>query len=406
MNRNTVFYTGAFKFPDQDAGAKRVMGIAQALRQGGFEVIIAGTEEAPRCADRQDEVGYMYRGFRCQPERQRSAPRWLRRGRRLLETHFVGLTAMKRLRAVDPASLRAVIAYNSSSLLLGQLIAFGRRHGIPVIADTPEWYDPRQLALGRLSPFWLDSEVRMRLLQPRVGNIIAISRFLESYYARTGCHVLRVPPLVDMSVAERYRQTVPDSLGPPTVLRLAYAGVPGKKDLVGNVVRAVSLLGADMRRVSLKLVGPTRTEVQHLLQADASLLDRLADRVVCCGRHSQMDAMALVAAADFTVLLRPEARFTRAGFPTKLVESLSLGVPVMANLTGDIGEYLADGQQGIVLPGPSAEACCQGLRRLLTMPKSHWIAMRTKAWEKARAAFAFELFTEPLCTFVDEARIP
>ena len=62
----------------------------------------------------------------------------------------------------------------------------------------------------------------------------------------------------------------------------------------------------------------------------------------------------LIAEADFTVLMRPNKRYTNAGFPTKLVESLASGVPVIANLTSDIGWAVRDGREGLKVDDYSA----------------------------------------------------
>ena len=40
---------------------------------------------------------------------------------------------------------------------------------------------------------------------------------------------------------------------------------------------------------------------------------------------------------------------TMAGFPTKFVESISCGVPVIMNDTSDIRQYLSDGKNGILI---------------------------------------------------------
>jgi glycosyltransferase involved in cell wall biosynthesis len=205
-------------------------------------------------------------------------------------------------------------------------------------------------------------------------------------------------------VADQYLQKVTVSHDPPRTLQLVYAGVPGKKDLIGNAIRAIGLLGESDRDIHLTLIGPTAAEVRHLLGDDGVLLDTLAKHVTCCGRKTHTETLALVAAADFSILLRPDKRFTRAGFSTKFVESLSLGVPVIANLTGDMGDYLTDGREGVVLDAATPEACCDGILRVLAMPREQWQAMRGKARDRAAMSFAYEGFSEALCRLVEQSR--
>jgi glycosyltransferase involved in cell wall biosynthesis len=208
-----------------------------------------------------------------------------------------------------------------------------------------------------------------------------------------------------MVEADLHGQRGPMGRGPSAVLQLAYAGVPGRKDLIGNAIRSLSLLGGAAQQVRLMLIGPTAAEARCLLGADGALLDKHASRVTCRGRCSHNEALSLVAAADFTVLLRPDVRFTRAGFPSKFVESLSLGVPLIANLTGDISSHLTDGREGIVLEAATPEACRDGIRRILAMPRWHWQEMRERARSRAVTSFAYERFAGDLCRFVEKTRI-
>ena len=50
--------------------------------------------------------------------------------------------------------------------------------------------------------------------------------------------------------------------------------------------------------------------------------------------------------ADFAMFLRDDNRVSRAGFPTKFVESISAGVPVITNKTSNIEDYLIPGKNG------------------------------------------------------------
>lgn len=253
-----------------------------------------------------------------------------------------------------------------------------------------------------MGPFFWDSEMRMRWLQPKAGCVIAISSFLEHYYQQRGCAVLRVPPLIDMMEPARNAvETPPRGDG---VLRLVYAGSPGKKDLLGNAILGLSRVIAKGRAVELHLVGPERKTVAACLAEDDELLNELGDRVVYHGRVTQPAAMSLIAQADFSILLRPDKRYAHAGFPTKLVESLSLGVPILTNLTSDIGEYVRDGREGVILADSSPEAFAAGVDRVLEMPRSHWRAMRDDARQRACECFDYRQYAKRLGEFLDQVR--
>jgi len=395
-----IIYVGGFCFPNGSAGGLRVLGIGRALRDAGYRVAFAGVERQGREEDRLPDGGYCYQGFTYVPEKDRGTTRLARLKRGLL-THAIGRTTFQRLHAMNLSAAQAIIAYHASTPLLWQLRSFCRKRRLALVTDCTEWYDPRHVAGGSLGPIRWDSELRMRYMQPKIGRVIAISSFLERYYRDRGCDVVRVPPLVDMNELDsEASRDVPRNDGK---LRLVYAGIPGKKDLLANAIRGLCELRASGTPVELHLVGLSRSATESCIGKHSALLNELEDAVVYHGRLPHPTAMALVAEADFSILVRPDERFAHAGFPTKLVESLSMGVPVLANLTSDIGEYVRDGMEGIVLEGSDPNAFAAGVRRALAMPREQWRVMRIHARRQAADCFDYRKYSVPLSGFVERA---
>lgn len=399
----TILYVGNFCFPNGDAGGLRVQRIGKALREAGYRVVFAGAEREGREEDRQPDGGYCYCGFAYVPAMNYRTPRWTFVDRpRVIMQNLMGTTTMRRLHAMDLSATQAIIAYHGSSLLLYRLQSLCRKRRIALLTDCTEWYDPRHLPGGPLGPICWDSEMRMRWLQPRIGRVIAISSFLEHYYRRRGCAVLRVPPLVDMD--ELAHRAVQPPQREDGVLRLVYSGSPGKKDLLGNAIRGLRQVLATGMTVELHVVGVGPRVVAECLAKDVRLLDELGNAVVCHGRVAHSEALNLVTQADFSILLRPDKRYANAGFPSKLAESLSLGVPILTNLTSNIGEYVRDGREGVILDGSSSEAFVAGVSRVLKMPHSQRQAMRGNARQRAEECFDYRRYVAVLKKFVEEAQ--
>ncbi len=395
-----IVYVGSFRFPGGDAGGTRVLGIGTALREAGFSVLFAGVEKRGRPEDLQADGRFSYQGFSYLPEKDLGSAR-LSRLKRAWLTHATGSTTMRRLHSLDLTRTRAIIAYNAFTPLLWRLGSLCRKRRITLVADCSEWYDPWHKPGGPFGPVAWDSELRMRWSQTKIGRVIAISSFLEDYYRGRKCSVLRVPPLIDMD--DPKRNQLPKMAREDNRLRLVYAGAPGKKDLLGNAIRALRDLRASGLPVMLDLVGPSRHSLATCLDGDTRLLDELGSGIVCHGRVSHAAALGLVARADFSILLRPNMRYANAGFPTKLVESLSLGVPIICNVTSDIGEYVREGQEGILLADSTPEAFQAAVRRLLDMPREKWAAMRPRARQRARDCFDYRRYVQPLNEFIEQA---
>jgi glycosyltransferase involved in cell wall biosynthesis len=384
---------GSFRFPAGDAGAVRVRGMGKALREAGLEVLFAGVEKRGRPEDLQPDGRFCYDGFSYVPEQDLGNTR-LSRLKRAWLTHLSGATTMRRLRSLDLSRTRAVIAYEPFLLFLWQLRRFCRRRGIGLIVDCTEWYDPWHRLGGLLG--W-ESELRNRWLQPKVGRLIAISSYLERYYRQRGCSVLRVPPLIDMDERSRYPATPP--VREDGTLRLIYAGMPAKKDLLANAILGLRELRASRLPVVLELVGPSRESLVSCVGGDSRLLDELGSALVCRGPVPHQAALDAVSAADFTILLRPNKRYAQAGFPSKLVESLSLGVPIITNPTSDIAEYVRDGQEGILLADSSPGAFAAAVKRVLEMPRARWLDMRAGARQRAWDCFDYRQYVQRLREF-------
>jgi glycosyltransferase involved in cell wall biosynthesis len=395
----SAVYVGAFSFPDRDAGGLRVLGVGRALREAGYRVLFVGVEKGGRPQDRIPSGEHRYDGFTYVPDKEPGRS-WSSRLARAVQTHVTGQTTINRLKEFHLAFGSAIIAYGAPASLLWRLRRFCWERRIALLADCVEWYDPWHVTWGPFGPFFWDSELRMRWMHPKVGRLITISSFLADYYRGRGCNVIRVPPLVDMRDEWRAAFAPPEE---DAVLRLVYSGSPGKKDLLAAALRGLHRLGSTRRNVEFHLVGLDRSALSRLLGKDRALLPDLGNRVICHGRMPHAAALRIVAVADFSVLLRSDQRYAQAGFPSKLVESLSLGVPVIGNVTSDIGEYVSDGREGVVLDEASAEAFEAGVRRALDMSRHDRLAMRERARTTALGSFDYRNYVSGLRDFVDDA---
>jgi glycosyltransferase involved in cell wall biosynthesis len=394
-----IIYVGGFRFPDGDAGAARVRGIGLALSDAGYEVAFAGIEDQASPDDLLPDGTACRDGLPYYPAKNLGASKFAKL-RRFFYHYITGSATMDRLNALDSARTRAIIVYNGTAPLLLRLLKFCSRRKISLIADCTEWFDPRHVLGGRYGWFQWDSELRMRWLQPKLDGMIAISSFLERYYQQRGMNVLRLPPMVDLqSTLWKSAQTAPQD---NAELRLVYAGSPGKKDILINALRAAIVLRNENYPIKIHLVGLNRDKCRSWLRDDPALVEKLEDIVVCHGRVSQARAIELVSTADFSILLREDKRYAHAGFPTKLVESLSAGVPIITNATSDIAEYVRDEQEGILLENHSPEAFAEGIRRVFRMPRSKWHEMRFHARRQAEEFFDYRRYVSPLRDCIEQ----
>jgi glycosyltransferase involved in cell wall biosynthesis len=116
---------------------------------------------------------------------------------------------------------------------------------------------------------------------------------------------------------------------------------------------------------------------------------------VLLGRISHDEVLKNLEEADFTVLMRSETqRYARAGFPTKVVESLASATPVICNITSDLGNYLVDGENSMIVSGCTAESFAITLKRILALSQVEKAAMKISARKTAEKNFNYLLYKE------------
>ena len=97
--------------------------------------------------------------------------------------------------------------------------------------------------------------------------------------------------------------------------------------------------------------------------------------------------------SDFTILLRDSKVSTNAGFPTKVSESLALGVPVLSNITSDLCNYIIDGKNGFVLKDPNDnKKNLEIMKRILLLDYSQINAMKLLTFEDC--AFDYRKYSD------------
>ena len=391
--RPWIAYVGPVPIPEGGAAARRILGNAKAFEAAGYDVVIV-SGQPPGVEGPEFPIAP---GINCVSVNERDAehlPKALRHARYV----FMGSKSRKWFDE-QPAQPAAIILYSGYSPYLMQFTGWARRKGIPLIFDAVEWYTAPSVPQFILSPYLWNTELAMRVLIPRLDGVIAISRALETYYAGQGLEVVRTPPLFDPDET-RKADPAPDPLGR---IRLAYAGTPGHKDLLDVVIQAVLESDGGSNRFVLDIVGVTDEE----LARRKPLQGVKGGRPACIqahGRVSHARAVEFVGQADFSVFLREVNRVSTCGFPTKFVESLALGTPVITNLTSDLGDHLRDGENGLVCPSPDVQSLKRTLDKALSLSLNEKLSLRTSARAEAERAFAYRMHIATLAALIDRVR--
>ena len=138
-----------------------------------------------------------------------------------------------------------------------------------------------------------------------------------------------------------------------------FAGRLEKPKCIPKIIEAYSLL-PDQIRLNHKLyIAGSGSELPNLKDLAKSLF--LEDRVVFLGN---MDNRALIETTSKRKLLLMASEFE--GFPMAIAEALSVGVPVLSTVVGDIPQFVEHGFCGLLYPPEfSTEEYAKGIENIL-----------------------------------------
>ena len=388
MKNKTIIYVGPFSFPDGGAAARRILGVSKSLLELGCQVQIASGQES-----KSHGQSITFEGLEVFSLGERTAehlPRHLK--------HMAYLTMGKKtISWLDslPTKPYALILYSGYSPYLLQLIPWSRRNNVKLIFDAVEWYDP-PTPWAWISPYQINIELAMRNLIPRVDHVFSISTFLHEHFSAKGCESLLMPPTLDVQALD----TRVDDSKESDYIKLVYAGSPGKKDLLDRILEAVFRLREAGFSIHLSVAGVSSIQASTYSSIRGRSSPDVTAGVTFLGSLSHDESIALVRQADFSLLLRNNARYAKAGFPTKVVESMALGTPVIANLTSDLNQYLTDDETGFICSGASVEDMQNAIARALALSGEQHAQMRRRCRDVALSAFDYRVFAKPIEHFL------
>jgi len=391
-----IIFIGGFLFPEGDGAAIRTLSLARICRDLGFTVTVIGKGSVRSEDYDKDRGGYYIEGIRystMNPDRVSMFQR-LRHPIRRLELFASTLEMMnlKNTRAI-------VINACDSAMHVPMVSAFCQRHSIPLVGDICEWYDPCQMRFGRLNPAYWIFQLMFHLFFPGFKNVIVVSQYLERHFMAPGRNMIRIAAPMDLGTVHCVDRTPQDRLV------LLYAGSPGRKDLLREVLEALALLTTQERqRIEFRLLGLNKQKLAEILGESADLLKVLGETVKPLGRVPRDQVLVALQEAHFTVLLRPDKRYANAGFPSKVAESLTAGTPVMLNFTSDLKEYLGDGIAALPVHDCSPTGVAGAIRRALELTPAELLELRRGARTKSEQHFDYRLFVDPFRRFLEQLR--
>ncbi len=255
---------------------------------------------------------------------------------------------------------------------------------IPCVVEQCEWLDISSFKFRWLDYRYLKTSYLLQNGYKKVDGIIAISRLLEKHFVLQDIQTIRIPVIIDVINTGHSFECNMERL------KIVFTGNLGqKKELLYPIISALATDDFLRSRIEFHIYGPTKQQVVDNI-GDEEVLKKAGDSVTIHGYIEQEKMHEIQKSADFQYFVRPHRKSSNAGFPTKLVESMSVGTPVITNCTGDIPLCVENGVNGYVIEESTkiSEILHTILRQDLNCRKK----MRMKARETAEEMFDYRLY--------------
>ena len=376
-------------YPEGDAGAVRQHAFAKMLSEMDYEVLVIGygksTEEKICVYDNINYISY--------------------RSNSLNKIHRV----WNRLRFGDKAFNYISQNYKQLDLLLvvdlmprafKKMLQLKKKYNCTLIHDSVEWYSKEEFRYGKLDLAYKRKEFTNTEAIDEMWNVVAISTFLENHFQKLANKVVRIPVIMDIKNIE-YRTKVE----PSDKIVFSYAGGPGKKDFLREIINGFALLNqAELHKIELNIIGVNKNQLINVCEVDEKAIVKLGDCLKIHGRVERSVAINYIRQSDYSLLIRDEnLRYAKAGFPTKIVESLACGTPPLCNYSSDLELYLKDRQNSIIANGHTSKDVCEAVKSALCIVEEKDRAfMRKNARELAMNCFDYSVYKDLLFTICDK----
>lgn len=386
MTKNKVLIVTGDKYPEGDAGAIREQSFSKLFQSCGLDPIVIGMGKSTLFSES------VFDGVKYYSLRYENNMLFYRILGRALFLHNL----KKIIKKQDISEIKGIMFVSGNKGTIRFLEKLAKNNQIELYHDSVEWYSESEFKNGAKNfAYQLNNDINTRIINEKY-NVVAISTFLEKHFINRAKSVIRIPVILDVKNISYEKSINPD------VFNILYAGSIGGKDHISELIEAIALLSKeDQKRISFTVIGTT--EEQAKAAGIISSTSNTIESVRFVGRVPRSEVLKYLARADFTFLLRPEnERYARAGFPTKVVESLASGTPVMCNYSSDLGMYLSD-DNSIRIENCSRDACYKALTNMLSISLKKRNEMMHNARALAETHFDWRNYIKVFRCFVERS---
>lgn len=387
-----ILYFGNFSFPYGNAAGSRVLGNGNSLRKSGHNIVFVDFDESCQF---NIESKKSFDNFICY---SLPSPKAIDR---LFFWKYYSL--IKKI--IKKEKIQVFILYGNPVISLLHLLinVFCKKNKIKFVVDVADWHSANSgNYFIRLIKF-LDIQFRMRYLNCKSNGIITISSYLQNFYSTKGNVTVLVPPLIDKARFNKLKfEKEIDRIS------LIYVGYPfpnkngrsvsksAYKDRLDIVIESLYIL--KNKNFIFNIYGISKDEYLKVINSHQNILRELEGNIVFHGKVENSDALKYISNADFSILFRENNRLSNSGFPTKFVESISCGTPMLTTFTSDLKKYITVDRLGFGVNPDEKSDFTQMLEEILSFDKEKIFSLKKLCFENEN--FTYQKYSVSFSDFI------
>jgi len=225
-------------------------------------------------------------------------------------------------------------------------------------------------------------------------GIIAISSPIIRFYEKKGMHstkLIMVPALIDVKSMDGKNSVVDALKDKPFFLS---SGSYGPKEGIDTIIKAFSIAAKSNSLIQLAFTGVPPESIKNRLEIIASE-NGFRERLHFLGYLSRQELYWSYKNATALLACRSYSPFAEYGFPTKFVEYMASGSPVIVTNVGDPHKYIEDGISGFVAKADDPESISLKMLASASM-KDSGKTMGKKGLEIAKSQFDYRQYSKDI----------
>lgn len=341
-----IVYIGGFELPNKNAAAQRVTSNAKILQSIGFSTLIMGVDKKQSfdsgLLDLDNDYGNIDFASVSYPKKRTE---WI--------ISLYGRKEIFDYLKNNSEYIDAIILYNYSALASYRINSMFKKSKIKVYFDITEWYSSSGESLIFKVAKWLDTNLRIRFVAFMGTGVITTSQFLTDFYRDKGVEVLELPTLYDVDALPKKKIQVKSKTQLTNLVdkktKFIYFGSPFNtdraiksrssiKERLDVLIEALSAMKSS-NHYSLDIYGVSQEDYLKVYPEHYEIINSLLNKVFFHGKIPHDRLLSKIQECDYTVFFRDETLVNLAGFPSKMAESISLGVPVITNVLPNLRKY-------------------------------------------------------------------